>query len=316
LSRIALLVGIDDYPTCPLSGCVSDASTLAHLLKRNEDGSANFTCKEIVSSKVNVTRGLLRTEITDFFAKGDADVALLFFAGHGSYGESGGFLVTQDAVTGDPGLSMAEVIGLANKSSARERVIILDCCHSGAIEELNTSLGTVALNEGVSILAACRSNEGAMESSAGGFFTSNIQDALQGGAADVRGKVTIAATYAYVNEVFTHLEQRPLFRASVSRVTSLRTAAPAISDHNIRQLPEFFPDIDAEYPLSPAYEPTAVPNDPEKEGVFSVLQQMRAARLVEPVGAKHLYFAAMESKACKLTPLGKFYWRAVDAHKI
>jgi hypothetical protein len=99
-------------------------------------------------------------------------------------------------------------------------------------------------------------------------------------------------------------------------VTALRTATPSISDHNLRRLPEFFPDIDAEYPLTPAYEPTAEPNDPEKEGIFSVLQQMRAARLVEPVGAQHLYFAAINSKACKLTPLGKFYWRAVAAHKI
>jgi Caspase domain len=35
----------------------------------------------------------------------------------------------------------------------------------------------------------------------------------------------------------------------------------------------------------------------------------RAARVIEPVGTDHLYYAAIESKPCKLTPLGMHYWR-------
>ena len=47
--------------------------------------------------------------------------------------------------------------------------------------------------------------------------------------------------------------------------------------------------------------------DPEHERVFSTLQKYRAAKLVRPVDADHMYFAAMESKACRLTPLGRHY---------
>ena len=55
------------------------------------------------------------------------------------------------------------------------------------------------------------------------------------------------------------------------------------------------------------YEPDAEPENAEHEEVFGVLQHYRAAKLVEPVDADHMYFAAMESKACRLTPLGKHY---------
>jgi hypothetical protein len=34
--------------------------------------------------------------------------------------------------------------------------------------------------------------------------------------------------------------------------------------------------------------------------------------LLEPVDADHMYFAAMESKACRLTPLGRHYWHVAN----
>ena len=40
-----------------------------------------------------------------------------------------------------------------------------------------------------------------------------------------------------------------------------------------------------------------------------LLQRCRAAKLVEPVGEDHMYYAAMNSRSCALTPLGRHYWR-------
>ncbi|MCC3403956.1 caspase family protein, partial [Eubacterium callanderi] len=31
--------------------------------------------------------------------------------------------------------------------------------------------------------------------------------------------------------------------------------------------------------------------------------------LIEPVDEEHMYFAAMNSKSCRLTPLGLHYWK-------
>ena len=40
--RRALIVGIDDYPEVPLSGCVNDARKILSVLSRNEDGTPNY----------------------------------------------------------------------------------------------------------------------------------------------------------------------------------------------------------------------------------------------------------------------------------
>ena len=40
--RRALLVGINDYPSAPLAGCVDDAKAMQRLLHRNHDGRVNF----------------------------------------------------------------------------------------------------------------------------------------------------------------------------------------------------------------------------------------------------------------------------------
>jgi hypothetical protein len=46
------------------------------------------------------------------------------------------------------------------------------------------------------------------------------------------------------------------------------------------------------------------------------LQRMRAARLVEPIGTEHLYWAAMQERPVRLTPLGQHYWRLAKDKRI
>ena len=50
----ALVVGIDDYPSSPLSGCVNDAVAIANTLEKNGDGSPNFSIRILTSNEVNV----------------------------------------------------------------------------------------------------------------------------------------------------------------------------------------------------------------------------------------------------------------------
>lgn len=104
-------------------------------------------------------------------------------------------------------------------------------------------------------------------------------------------------------------QQRPLFLASVPRFIALRRATRAISDEHLRRLPALFPDQKADFALDPSYEYTEPSASKDNVEVFRILQQMRAARLVVPVGAEHMYDAAIQSQACRLTPLGQFYWR-------
>lgn len=314
--KLALLVGIDDYPTSPLAGCVNDATRMYDLLQRNYDDSPNFEGIKLVAPPETVTRATLKKAVEDLF-KRQADVALFFFAGHGTANNLGGYIVTQDAKKYDEGLSMSDVLIMANNSPARERIIILDCCHSGAMGQLPTINNDAALiKEGVSILSACRESESSMEKGGSGLFTSLVCDALGSGAADVCGKVTIAGVYAYADEALGGWDQRPLFKIHVSKLVPLRNCSPAVDLHILRLLPRYFKSPNYEYPLDPSYEPDAKPSNPENEKIFGHLQEMRSARLVEPVGEKHMYFAAINSKSCRLTALGIHYWHLANSGKI
>lgn len=306
----ALLVGIDNYINfSPLRGCVNDVNALLPLLARNEDNSPNFSCVDIAGPNGPIDRrGLLRG-INALLAPG-ADVALLYFAGHGIGGNNDVVLVTQDGDNQDPGVPLSEVLGIVQTSLIREVVVILDCCFSGGAGGVPQLGGGISvLRSGVSLLLASRSDQPAAETPEGrGLFSMYLCGALEGGAADVLGKVTLAGVYAYLSESFGPWDQRPTFKANIDRLHDLRHCAPAVPIAELRRLPEFFPNPEYEFPLDPSYEPDAEPNDPEHEAIFAILQRCRAAKLVEPVGADHMYFAAMQNGGCQLSQLGKHYW--------
>jgi hypothetical protein len=310
MAKAAVVVGINHYVEfSPLFGCENDAKAMEKLLARNYDQSPNFSCRRMISSEMAVTRSKLRASVEELFGKEGLDVALFYFAGHGADTASGSFLVSQDGEEHDEGLPMAELVGKASSSPAREKVIILDCCHAGAIDQLFASLNSLALGKGVSILAACRDKETAAEEYRRGLFTRTVCDALDGGAADVVGNVSVASTYAYLDEVLDVWQQRPVLKANVEKLVTLRRAEPAVSDDKLRRLSEYFPTEDHEFGLDSSFEPDAEPNHPENEAIFADLQRFRGARLLVPVGTEHMYYAAMEGRSCRLTPLGKFYWR-------
>jgi hypothetical protein len=315
--RRALLVGIDDYPSAPLAGCVNDAEAMEGLLRRDDDGRVNFDTQLLTSDQETVTRARLRESLEELFAD-PADVALLYFSGHGTENDLGGYLVTSDAAAYDEGVSLADVLALANRSvHIREVAIIIDSCHSGwlgavpAIDNAHASL-----REGLSILSASRSSQASIEQDEHGVFTELVCSALDGGAADILGNVSVASIYAYVDQALGAWDQRPLFKSHVSRMLSLRTAKPAIDVAILRRLPDWFATPDAEFPLSARHEHTAEPQDSDAESTFRCLQRCNRVKLVEPIDEEDMYYAAMNGTGCRLTSLGRFYWKLANAGRI
>ena len=318
--RRALCVGIDEYPSGPLRGCVSDAEQIAAVLRTNHDGTPNFDCRTLTAplgAGLNlITRTVLREAIERLF-RDRADVALLHFSGHGTVNNLDGYLVTQDARKYDEGVAMGEVLKWANDSKAAEVVIFLDCCFSGALGNPPAVDNTKALlREGVSILTASRGDQPSVETGGGGLFTSLVIDSLAGGAADVLGAVTAPSVYAYVETALGAWDQRPLFKSHVSRLVPLRRCAPPIDRATLRRLPTLFPLPAEDLPLGPAYEPTSPTADPAKVAVFKDLQSLSRVYLVVPCDAEHMYGAAMNSKPCRLTPSGRYYWRLAKDNRI
>ncbi len=324
MSRRALIVGINAYPDMPLTGCVKDATDLAELLIRNTDDSLNFN----VQLRTNVQRRNELKEMIDDLFSGDEEVALLYFSGHGYIDKYGsGYLVMPDHRHYDEGISMNDILILANNSHARHKIIILDCCYSGAIAAPAISHAIMShINQGVTILTASSHNEVAVEVRGQGMFTGLLLDALRGGAADVLGHITPGSVYAYIDQALGPWEQSPLFKANVSEFVSLRKTAPRVEMQVLRKITDYFKDSGMRYPLDPSYEETNRPgtgyNNKEPYAneahiaIFKMLQAMCSEGLIEPVDSEHMYWAAMNSTGCRLTPLGAHYRRLVERELI
>ena len=316
--RKALIVGIDNYTQCPLHGCCNDADAVARVLEENGDGSPNFSVK---IEKDVCSKAKLRGLIEDCFS-GDADIALFYYSGHGHIDSVGGYLVTPDFTNHDYGVSLQEVLAIANASRCKDKIIVLDSCFSGFMGSINTAgQNTAVINEGVTILTASRSSETSAEINGHGLFTSLLLEALSGGAADITGHITPGGIYAYIDKALGPWEQRPVFKTNVTRFTSLRNVIPQVDISIIRKLCNYFSTENSEFAIDPSFEPTNSPSvthevvqpyaNSVNTKIFSDLQKLEGIGLVVPVGEDHMYFAAMNSKSCALTSIGKQYWRLV-----
>ena len=323
--RIALIVGINHYEHGdPLYGCVDDAHTVKTALDRHGDGSINFDCKIFTGTgptdKVN--RTLLKDHVSELFKK-QADIALFSFAGHGHIEATGGYLLATDSRRGDEGLSLSEVLTMANASPARNKIIILDSCHSGIAGTPPSSENLASLTEGLTILTASSADQYATEENGQGVFTTLLVDALYGGAANLTGDITPGSIYAHVDQSLGAWEQRPIFKTNVRQFVSLRKVPPSIPLEELRRVTEFFPRRGHEFQLDPTFEPEMKgrdagmpPPDPENTRKFAILQRYNRLNLVTPVDAPHMWHAAMQSKSCKLTVLGEHYRRLVEKQRI
>ena len=320
--RKALVVGINNYKYAPLRGCINDATSVGDLLETHGDGSPNF---EVWRELDVPTKSDLTTLIANLFS-GDCDTALFYFSGHGYINELGGYIVTPDFVKYDEGVSMEDILKLANKSRIKDKIIILDCCHSGVMGSSGIVDGASHLKDGISILTASRDDEPALEVNGHGVFTSLLLDALRGGAADLRGHISPGSVYAFIDQALGPWQQRPVFKTNIKRFTSIRTVTPPVPPEILRKITEYFPAPQDEMQLDPSFEdtntkaivhtlvePYAIAGN---VAIFKHLQKFQSVGLVVPVGEEHMYYAAMRTKSCRLTALGYHYWRLVKEKRI
>ncbi|MCT4628811.1 caspase family protein [Winogradskyella sp.] len=318
--RRALIVGINHYDRSPLDGCINDAMHMYEVLSRNDDDSVNFDCKLLVSeensrNKITVTR--LKKEIFNLLQQ-EAEIAVLYFSGHGAATDIGSYLVTQDARKYLEGVSLDEVIALANSSKVREVILILDCCHSGHLGNIKgIGYRKALLREGVSILTSSRDTQYSMENSDGqGVFTSIIYQALRGGGADILGNVNVSRVYNYVDQLLNTWEQRPIFKSHVSKMVTIRKCKPKIEFSVLRKLIEYFTKSDTKYILDNSYERSLGSNNETNIKVMEYLREYYSLGLLKVNGVKYLYQAARDNKSCELTSLGQYFWRMVKNNRI
>lgn len=307
----ALLIGINAYDEFSgLDACAADAREMYDVLRRHEVGNdSNYECRVFTSTQnERLDREFLSRKWNELFEDFRGDI-LFYYSGHGAQTKTGSQIATQDGSPTIPGLAMDELLALANQSSANEITLILDCCYAGSFGDPAMLGGKDFIREGITILAASRPKGVAKEIEGHGVFTKLVVSALNGGAADVRGFVSAASVYAYVDQALGAWDQRPIYKSYASRMTSLRRCKPQVPDDVLRQLPVLFASEAATYLLNRSYEHTEKSARKENVEIFNKFKLLRDARLLRTVGGEDLYYAALKSEPVKLTPLGQFYWR-------
>lgn len=327
-NKIALVVGIDNYIHMPaLGSCVEDARAVAKLLAENaalgdDVPGQNFEIVSLTSDETEVSTNGLVAELKRVFAA-ELDTLLFYFSGHGDLNEStgNGVILASDGQRHGPSISFADLIGYCrNATNIRSKILILDCCNSGGAGDIHGDLSV--LPSGTTIMAASQADEAARQTGSGhSVFTSLLLSGLDGGAADLMGRVTPASLYAHIDQSLGPLEQRPTFKANVKDFVEVRRAEPSIKRRILYALKTYFPEPDAVYPLGPHVEPPKdrgvfqeafadIPFDKEAHAKYRDLQACARANLVRPIGVMHMWDAAMNkdgSPGCVLTHLGKHY---------
>lgn len=236
--RDALVVGISNYQHLPvLHAPAHDAEAIAHALENNGDFRVT-RLPEIVQAdklqigvKTPVTLAELESALVKLFKPKGSNIphtALFYFSGHGLQKEAGiceGYLATSDTQPNAHfyGLSLFWLRRLLQESPVRQRIVLLDCCHSGEI--LNFLEADPGARTGTDrlFMAAAREYEAAYESLSGQYsvFTQALLEGL-----DPRrlssGVVTNYALTDWVSNGLKHESQQPLFENSGSEIVLTR----------------------------------------------------------------------------------------------
>lgn len=242
MSRDALVVGISTYQYLPgLNAPAQDAEAIASQLEAYGDFRV-ARLPEIVQSdklRVGVKTPVTLTELEAalvrlFKPKGNniPQTALFYYSGHGLQKEAGiheGYLATSDAnpAANFFGLSLFWLRRLLQESPVRQRIVLLDCCHSGEI--LNFLEADPGARSGTDrlFMAASREYESAYESLTGTYsiFTQALLDGL-----DPRrlpnGTVTNYALTDWVSTALKGESQQPLFENSGSEIILTQCQGP------------------------------------------------------------------------------------------
>jgi uncharacterized caspase-like protein len=233
--RYAVLVGNGsfteagkDTPRLPALRCpAADVAGLQELLGQPTHGAY------AVTTLVDRPHNEIRRALYDCLKKaGPEDQVMIYYSGHGKLDEQGNLYLAgsdTDPESLDPtALAAADVQKYVGDSRAGARIVILDCCFSGAVERIfrhGTAKGAVAeqagqalraqAGQGVFYLTASTDVQTAEEKDHDHYslLTKHIITGIGGGAADVNddGEVRFSELCDFVqNGIRQEGAQRPL----------------------------------------------------------------------------------------------------------
>jgi uncharacterized caspase-like protein len=147
--RVALVLGNSAYQNvAPLANPVNDSARIAAMLK-----DAGF---DVVDSRRDLPAAETRRALRDFADRArDADIALVYYAGHGIEVDGGNYLIPVDARLErdtdiyDEGLSLDRVL-IAIEPAKKLRLVILDACRDNPFSRtMKRTVASRAIGQGL-----------------------------------------------------------------------------------------------------------------------------------------------------------------------
>jgi len=213
--NLALLIGINTYPTSPLTGCITDVNTVDKFLTTDSLWKGtNITELENSNATKNNIWGALNTIAAN--AKGDSNI-MIDYTGHGYEGT--GYLVPYDMANAITPTALAgELNQIAAKLTTGHITVILDSCYSGQFVDY---FKTTDPNSKFTIFSGSNDKQSGYDLGAtiGGAFTSQfVGVGLTTKVADTNkdGSITTqeAYTWAMNDKSITNYQQPMMYDGS------------------------------------------------------------------------------------------------------
>ncbi|MFD0412333.1 caspase family protein [Streptomyces sp. NPDC127108] len=215
--RLALLIATYDYQDAGLRQLTSpahDAEALAAVLRDPE--IAGFE----VTTLINQPHHLVGEAVGDFYRdRRRGDLTLLYFTGHGLKDDGGRLYLAMANTRRDSllftALSAEQIDQAMEGCASRQKVLVLDCCYSGAFPAGRISKGDTAVHalerfqgRGRTVLTASDATQYSFEGNqpqghaAQSVFTRYLVAGLRDGSADLDGDgdITLDELYGYVHD--------------------------------------------------------------------------------------------------------------------
>lgn len=228
--RWAIIVGINEYlnqsiPT--LQYCDADARLVARCLQERCGYSADrivLVTDDQADARLHPLRRNVLAQLEASLNKAGADgTVLVYFSGHGLFLDGKGYLLPQDCEKNrlaETALPIKTVADMLQQCPARQKLLILDCCHAGTTRGLegpgpsSQELGEAFRQaRGLVTLASCRKTERSHEWHARkqGVFTYFLAEGLAGAADyDRNGVVDSDELYRYTMDKVPTTAQQEL----------------------------------------------------------------------------------------------------------
>jgi Caspase domain len=220
----ALLIGVGSYAHAPQLNVpitAADANAVAAVLRDPQFCGYPSERVVLLSDTAASREGVLAALDALSARVGADDTVLVFYAGHGTYGDDGYYLTTHDTqlsngkVVSGSGVREAELIAKLRAITAKRLLLIVNACHSGEISPVlapgeepltgtppppQVAAALLGTGEGRVIISACRENQYSFIGSGPlTLFTQALVDGLQGkGVSGNHGYISIFDLYTHL----------------------------------------------------------------------------------------------------------------------